>query len=148
MSKIKMVFAVLGITLVACGGGGGGGSGPKNIEGTLSAPSGGSVRDSTIAACPVEGGRASCSDPRTKQVRVSASGRSTPYKLEGLEDASYWVLAVRDNDGDGQPSPGDYLGYYGYPDDPKTVRPPARGIDIQMQVLSGQNRLSQPLEAW
>lgn len=142
MSKIKMVFAVLGITLVACGGG------PKNIEGTLSAPSGGSVRGSVVAACPVEGGKANCRDPRAKEITVNASGRSAPYKLEELEDASYWVLAYKDINGDGQAGDGDYLGYYGYPDDPKTVKPPARGIDIQMQVLSGQNRMSLPLEAW
>lgn len=141
MSKIKMLIAVLGITLVACGGG------PKNIEGTLSAPSGGSVRNSVIAACPVEGREANCSDPRAKEITVNASGRSTPYKLEGLEDASYLVLAYKDNDGDGRAGEGDYLGYYGYPDDPKMVKPPARGIDIQMQVLSAQNRLSLPLEA-
>lgn len=142
MRKIRIVLVGLGVALVACGGG------PKNIEGTLSAPSGGSVRGSIVAVCPVEGGRISCDDPRAKQVEVNASGRSAPYKVEGLEDASYAVAALRDNDGDGQLGEGDYFGYYGYPDDPKAVKPPATGINVQMQVLSRQNRMSLPFGAW
>lgn len=108
------------LVLAACGG-----PASKNIEGTLSAP--GSLRGSQVLVCPVEGSTVKCSDERAKQIEVSATGRSAPYKAEGLEDLDYVVAAFKDNDGDGNPTPGDYLDYYGYPNDPKRVPPPSQG---------------------
>lgn len=125
------------LVLAAC-------SGPasKNIEGTLSAP--GSLQGSLVLVCPVEGNTVNCDNRRAKELSVSATGRSAPYKAEGLEDLDYLVAAFKDNDGSGSITPGDYLGYYGYPNDPKRVRPPAKGIDIQMQVVQSRQSLPVP----
>ncbi|MER3480314.1 MAG: hypothetical protein C4327_07475 [Meiothermus sp.] len=119
--------------LAACGG-----PASKDIEGTLSAP--GSLQGSLVLVCPANSN--DCSDG--KELSVSATGRSAPYKVEGLEDLDYFVFAFKDIDGDGDLTPGDYFGYYGYPNDLKGVRPPAKGIDIQMQVVRSRQSLPAP----
>lgn len=121
------------VVLAACGG-----PASKDIEGTLSAP--GSLEGSLVLVCPAN----NCKNGNVKNLSVSATGRSAPYKVEGLEDLDYFVFAFKDIDGDGDLTPGDYFGYYGYPNALKGVRPPAKGIDIQMQVVQSRQSLPAP----
>lgn len=120
------------VVLAACGG-----PASKDIEGTLSAP--GSLRGNLVLVCPANSN--DCSDG--KGLSVSTTGRSAPYKAEGLEDLDYFVLSFKDNDGSGSVTPRGLRRLLRLPQRPQAGAP-AKGIDIQMQVVRSQQSLPAP----
>jgi hypothetical protein len=99
------------------------------LQGTVHAPAGQDVAGTVVVACYPAG--APCDEAKTKFVEITGGGASAPFRLEGLEDLSYDLYAVKDVDGDN-----DFFGvgdYYG--DTGDTVTPPLSGLSIQMAVL-------------
>ncbi len=133
----------LALTFAACGGttppsppppGGG------TISGTVSAPAGGSVTNTRVAACVVNGNSADCNAAGSKIITITASGRSASFSITGLVDGNrYGVFAGKDVDGNGRLSDGDYDGCYG--DDGQggcqVARPPKSDANVQTRIVSG-----------
>ena len=106
----------------------------STATGSVSRPSGQSVKGVVVLACPVNGG---CEN--TAAVRyavITTNGQQASFQLEGLGRGPYNVLAWKDVDGDGRYSSGDFAG--GFSKDGQNmaaVTVPARGIALRLQVI-------------
>ncbi|WP_147372620.1 hypothetical protein [Calidithermus terrae] len=121
--------------LAACGGGGGASGG--EIQGSVRAPAGGSAAGSRVIACFVEGNQCNAQSPNTRATVVGANGA---YNLS-LAAGQYVVLAIKDVDGSGSLTAGDYGGIYTEGGKVVAVSPPKAGVNIQMEVLTEDSGL-------
>jgi hypothetical protein len=132
MKRLRLVIILVSITtvLAACGRGptdgpAGGGDG---ISGRVTAPRGVDVVGTVVLACPVINQRLDCSRAEGAEV-----GRNGSYSID-VQTGSYGVLAWKDENGDEDITAGDYLGIYSEDgQNAAVVRPPADGIDVEIQ---------------
>ncbi len=128
-SRILLLGGLIGL-LAACGEVPGGAAG---ISGTVTAPAGGVITATEVFAC--FGNERDCS--RVGATTITQDGASAPYRLS-VPRGSYGVSAYKDSDRNGQVSNGDLYGYYSpAPGVIGQVTPPATGIDITMDRLTG-----------
>lgn len=128
-SRALLLGGLVGL-LAACGEVPGGAGG---ISGTVTAPAGGGVAATEVFAC--FGNEQDCE--RVGTTTITQGGASAPYRLS-VPRGSYSVSAYKDSDRNGQVSNGDLYGYYSpAPGVIGQVRPPATGIDITMDRLTG-----------
>ena len=145
-SSTPLLFALLLIFLVACGGGttpspivqppqdpvqpGG-----NSISGTVTAPAGGDVSGTIVLAC-----LNSCT-PQSPVTQTDATGN---YNLADLAPGSYIVIAYKDANNNQTADSGDYIGAYPNAQSPTPVTPPMSGINITMQVEGGSTTPTDP----
>lgn len=146
-SSTPLLFALLLIFLVACGGGttpspivqppqdpiqpGG-----NTISGTVTAPAGGDIGGTAVAACPVVNEAIDCTNGVSTV--ITQSGTSAAYSLDAQAGQSYVVFAFKDiNNSGGEPDNGDYFGGYPSAESATPVPAPATNIDITMAVIGG-----------
>jgi len=107
--------------------------GAGTISGVVSAPAGGDVSGTEVFACFAN--EDGCD---RLGLTIDQAGATAAYRLSGLPRGSYGVYALKDADGDGVLENGDFFGYYSRASgDPILVTPPATGIDIEMNELTG-----------
>lgn len=82
------LLALVGL-LAACGGSGGGGG--NSISGTVTVPSGYTVNQVVVVACPFNSD--TCDQSTGKYVTLSGSGTSASYRIEGIGAGDYGVAA-------------------------------------------------------
>lgn len=98
-----------------------------NLSGTVTAPSGGVVSGTLVAACADE----ACAAPTVTQVDASGA-----FTLIGLSTVPHVLIAIKDVDGNNVLNSGDYVGAYPSLEAPQTVTPPAADLDIVLIVYS------------
>ena len=134
-SFTPLLFALLLIFLVACGGGTSSPitqppqdpiqPGGNSIAGTLTAPAGGDITGTVALACAGENCAGAITD---------ASGN---YSIDDLPPNSYEVIAWKDINQNQQIDIGDYVGIYTQDGQSATlVTPPASGIDMTLIVFT------------
>jgi serine protease len=139
MFKWTALFIIAAFLLAGCGSqktpGGGGGT----LSGMVSAPSGGDVVDTVVAACFPQGN--SCDPNRSSSITVQQSGPSATFTLPNLPSGQYYVIAAKDVNGSGALDAGDYYGVYTADgQNAAPVSPPQSGLSVRMTVVgSGQN---------
>ncbi|WP_019588608.1 hypothetical protein [Deinococcus apachensis] len=104
------------------------------VSGTLAVPDGQTVSGTVVFACPVKGG---CDDTsKVKVAKVTSGGRTAQFRVEGLGEERYNLIAWKDLNGDGQYGPGDLAG--GYTRDGEKVEAvaaPAQGLTISLSAV-------------
>ncbi len=121
---------ILLLALAGCGGADTtppGSGGDSSISGTVTAPAGESVANTTVAACFAR----DCNDSRSRGVTVTQSGGSAGFQLGGLAAGSYSVVAVKDVNQNDALDAGDLAS------SAVEVTPPATGVTLTMQVQGG-----------
>ena len=121
---------ILLLALAGCGGADTtppGSGGDSSISGTVTAPAGESVANTTVAACFAR----DCNDSRSRGVTVTQSGGSAGFQLGGLVAGSYSVVAVKDVNQNDALDAGDLAS------SAVEVTPPATGVTLTMQVQGG-----------
>jgi hypothetical protein len=79
------------------------------LSGTLFAPEGLDVAGSSAVACRWNG--TDCDAPLSFSRTISTAGVSAPFEFSNLEaDAGYYLVGVKDINGNGDVDPGDYFG--------------------------------------
>lgn len=107
----------------------------NSLSGTVSAPQGGDVQNTTVQACFIDGDRCDANSPNTKQLDITQAGSSAPYSFSGLAVGQYGVFAAKDVNGNSTVDNGDYFGCFGDAQGCQAVTPPANGIGVSMSVV-------------
>ncbi len=151
MKRFLFGFVALSLMiLTACGGGGpepivesplpdDGGGGGAGFSGTIFAPPGGDVANTVVIACFLEAGQCNSASPNTVGVNVTASGTTATFSLPSVASGTYYVVALRDVNGNGTYGDvGDYQGFYSLDgQNPTPLTPPIGDLNVQMSVLGG-----------
>ena len=116
----------------------------SSISGTITAPPGGDVSGTIIIAC-YNGDINKClnvssdgtfTDGFSGAIRVTQSGSSSSYVLNGLQAVQFVIIAARNSNGNGRFDDAvDYIGAYPSVSGAQLVTSPATGIDITMQTF-------------
>ncbi len=113
-------------------GGGAAARSGHTITGTLTAPEGHALADTSVIACPVDGG---CGDPKVKMTVLTTSAHTATYALNDLEPMPYEVLAWADTNGNGKPDAGDWVDRASAADvQGEVVNPPATGVKLTLTL--------------
>lgn len=129
MNTVRLAGTLLAVTLlIGCSSGHGGGGAADVIAGTVFAPTGHTVRGTTVMACRSQ-------DDCPAASVVEASGTSSAYRLDHVPAGQYAVIAFKDTGGDGT---ADIRGCHAETADgtcPTSVAPGSRSVDVVMRVL-------------
>jgi len=102
-------------------------------SGTLSGTvSGKDLSGTVVIACFVANDN--CDEQQSKAVEVGAKG---VYRLEGLGDGPFLVIAWRDLNANGDLDAADEVGVYSKDGKPALVKPQAQGINLRLQAFNG-----------
>jgi len=143
-----VVWAVLfgvkpGVALSAllCGVGGTQAQTPFSLSGTVQAVAGSSLEGTVVFACFQSQPGAGCDASSSRAVKLEGAGQKLAFKLEGLENRSYTVIAWRDLNRNGVvDQEGDQIGVYSLDGQhPTPVQPPQAGLALQMQASSASS---------
>ena len=134
--RLLVVLSATVAGLTSCPGGSAGQSG---IAGQVTAPQGGAINATEVAACPVSAGSFSCANART--ATLSGTGASAAFQLKDLTPGQYVVVAIKDVNGSGSLDVGDWYGTYPTPNTPTPVTPPSSNINFQMGVIASATSL-------
>jgi hypothetical protein len=128
MRTFRNLLAVpLALSFVACGPSSG------NISGTVSAPTGVSVKNAIALAIVCTDNCTKLGADSTANTLVASDGS---YTLTNVPGGQYVVGAALDTNGDNK---SDYIGIYNAG---AAVQPPANGINFKMVVFTGASSLS------
>jgi hypothetical protein len=78
------------------------------LSGTLVAPSGGDVQGTEIDACVLDA-QGNCDPVASRSLTISAAGASTPFSMPSLPANVYYLIAIKDVNGNGALDRGDYV---------------------------------------
>jgi hypothetical protein len=125
--KLRIVFGILTmLTLAACGN-----NKVGTISGTVTAPDGQTVTNTTVAFCVVKGNREDCGDANSKVITITTSGSSATFTSPDLlTTEKFIVFASKDVDDNGEIDIGDLLGEVQL-----SIQPPKTGINLRMFVF-------------
>jgi|GEM_PF-5183372 len=109
-----------------------------SLSGTVQAVAGSTLERTVVFACFESRPGAGCDPANSKAVKLEGGGQKAAFKLEGLADRTYTVIAWRDLNSDGVvDEQGDQIGVYSLDgQNPTPVKPPQFGLTLQMQVSS------------
>jgi hypothetical protein len=113
------------------------GQGARTIAGTVYALPGGSVAGTLVIACVFANN--TCDEQRSRYSKITQRGARAAYRIEGLGQGAFYVLAWRDLNGNKDADAGDEVGYFPDITTPRPVTPPARGIDVRLQKQTMQS---------
>ncbi len=129
MKQLLRLVGLLGLLVLgACGGGAGSG-----FSGTVTAPVGMSVENTTVVACFYVAAIDDCDESKSKNTVIRATGRSGDFSIDGLAPGDYLIFATK-------------TGLFGFYADARgeaiLVKPPRSGINIQLEAATslGQAR--------
>ncbi|WNG33033.1 hypothetical protein F0U61_04930 [Archangium violaceum] len=142
MRKVVQMLggALLALGLTACPGDDDDDKKPQDtdtISGTVTAPAGGSIIGTELAACFVVDGQCDTESPKTRLQLLQGSGTSATYKFDNMAAGQYLLIAIKDTNKNNELDSGDYVGFYGNSLGALPVKPPAKAINISMTVYTG-----------
>jgi Ca2+-binding EF-hand superfamily protein len=108
------------------------------ISGTVSAPAGQSITNTTVLFCVVKSNNTEeCGDANSKLITITASGSNATFTSPDLVAAEFKIFAHKDNDSDGKISVGDFFSVLKNSiGDEITLQPPKTGISLpRMKVV-------------
>ena len=106
------------------------------IQGIVYAAPGQDASSTVVIACMVV--KDECSDTLSKLTVIKDSGPSAPYRLEGLGEGPFLMIAWRDLNATSALDAGDEVGVFSRDGKtPTPVTPPASRIDLRLKAFSG-----------
>lgn len=138
MQRLIQHFLVLGVLLGLLAGCGVSLSGGSSISGTVTAPPGANISGTRVYAC--YDGDVPCD--RLAETTLTGGNNTSSYKLDGLPQGSYTVIAVKTSSANGEPTTGDLYGYFGRSEGaPILVTPPQANVNIELLTLTENDSL-------
>ncbi|MEK6480332.1 hypothetical protein WJR50_22505 [Catalinimonas sp. 4WD22] len=105
-----------------------------SISGTITAPLQYDVSGAVVIACQWDG--EACMESTSQVVEVSAQGT---YQFSDLAPEQYFIIAWKDENGNGQVDEGDLYGMHSSNGSTASVLPPSDNINVAMAVVGSQN---------
>ena len=106
------------------------------IQGIVYAAPGQDASSTVVIACMVV--KDECSDTLSKLTVIKDSGPSAPYRLEGLGEGPFLMIAWRDLNATSALDAGDEVGVFSRDGKtPTPVTPPASRIDLRLKAFGG-----------
>ena len=97
------------------------------------APTRPNIQSTAVLACYYIGN--DCDVVKSQVVVIGNPGTSGAFRLRGLEDGKYLLIAWKDVNGDEDVNSGDYLGVYTENADLALVRPPASNVNLEVSPI-------------